>query len=227
MKKIVVISGAGISAESGIATFRDSNGLWENHEVMEVASFDGWKKNPALVLEFYNQRRKQVLNCSPNKAHQLLAELEKDFSVQIITQNVDDLHERAGSSQVLHLHGELLKAQSTLDKKFVCRWENDITLNDKCENGSQLRPFIVWFGEEVPLIHKAAALVAQADILLVIGTSLLVYPAANLIYEAPNSAAKFIIDPNIPKNIPPQFQAFQTSAVEGMEYFTSIIYGRS
>lgn len=199
MKKLVVISGAGISAESGIATFRDSNGLWENHDVMEVASFDGWKKNPALVLEFYNQRRKQVLNCSPNKAHQLLAELEKDFSVQIITQNVDDLHERAGSSQVLHLHGELLKAQSTLDKKFVCRWENDITLNDKCENGSQLRPFIVWFGEEVPLIHKAAALVAQADILLVIGTSLLVYPAANLIYEAPKSAAKFIIDPNIPE----------------------------
>ena len=227
MKKIVVITGAGMSAESGIATFRDSNGLWENHDVMEVASFEGWKKNAALVLEFYNQRRKQVLDCSPNKAHQLLAKLEHDFSVQIITQNVDDLHERAGSSHVLHLHGELLKAQSTLDKNLVYPWVKDITLYDKCEKGSQLRPFIVWFGEEVPLIYKAAALVAQADILLVIGTSLLVYPAANLIYEAPDGAAKFIIDPNIPKNIPPQFQALQTSAVEGMEYFTSLIYGRS
>ncbi len=181
MKHIVVLTGAGISAESGIKTFRDAGGLWEGHDVMEVASPQGFAKNKALVLEFYNQRRRQVLTVNPNKAHYALAELEKEHHVQIITQNVDDLHERAGSSNILHLHGELLKAQSTKNPELIYTWKKDITIHDTCELGSQLRPFIVWFGEDVPLIKKAQELCEKADILVIIGTSMQVYPAAGLV----------------------------------------------
>jgi NAD-dependent deacetylase len=199
-KKLVVLTGAGISAESGIRTFRDSNGLWEGHDVMEVASPEGWKKNRALVLDFYNQRRKQALGVMPNEAHLELARLEEYFEVTIVTQNVDNLHERAGSSKVLHLHGELFKSQSCLDPRLVYDidgWE--IKLGDCCEKGSQLRPYIVWFGELVPMMEPALEITAQADIFAVIGTSLLVYPAASLIQYAPASAPKFIIDVKIPE----------------------------
>lgn len=213
---MVVISGAGISAESGIKTFRDSNGLWENHDIMEVASPFGWQKNRELVLDFYNQRRIQLLECNPNNAHIKLAELEKVFDVQIITQNIDDLHERGGSKNVLHLHGELLKARSSVDEKLVYNWEKDITLNDKCEKGSQLRPHIVWFGEDVPLIPKAIEMVTQADILLVIGTSLVVCPAASLVDYANNSCQKYIIDNKIPSNINSSFTKIEAKASEGI-----------
>ena len=223
MKKIVVISGAGISAESGISTFRDNNGLWENHNIMEVASFEGWRKNKELVLDFYNKRRQQVLECLPNKAHRALAQLEKNYDVQIITQNVDDLHERAGSTNIIHLHGELLKARSTVNESLVYSWKKDITLNDTCEKGSQLRPHIVWFGEAVPLLEEALEIVQTADILLVIGTSLLVYPAASLIHYAPIFSKKFIIDPNIPDNIPNDFIAINKSATKGIKQFTTQI----
>ena len=225
MQKLVVISGAGISAESGISTFRDSNGLWENHDIMEVASFDGWLKNKELVLDFYNKRREQVLTCKPNLAHTTLADLEKDFEVQIITQNVDDLHERAGSKHVLHLHGELLKVRSTVDKNLVYPWLKEVTLYDKCEKGSQLRPHIVWFGEEVPMIDPALTLVQEADIILVIGTSLLVYPAAGLINYAKKDAQKFIVDPNIPNNIPSDFTVIKEKASTGILSFKKELYG--
>jgi NAD-dependent deacetylase len=218
-KNLVVISGAGISAESGIQTFRDGNGLWENHDIMEVASFDGWLNNQSLVLDFYNKRRKQLLECKPNKAHYILAELADQFNVHIITQNVDDLHERAGSSTVLHLHGELLKARSTANQSLIYSWRKDIISGDTCELGSQLRPHIVWFGEEVPLIEDALNLVQQADILLVIGTSLLVYPAAGLIHEAPLSCQKYIIDKDIPSAAPTSFIKIEKSASTGMQEF--------
>lgn len=195
-KKIVVLTGAGISAESGIKTFRDANGLWENHDVMEVASVQGWQKNRQLVLDFYNQRRRQLMEVHPNDGHKALVELEEKFQVDIITQNVDDLHERAGSSSVLHLHGELLKARSTGDENLVYEWKNDIRVGDRCEIGSQLRPHIVWFGEMVPLLEHAAALVRSADYALIIGTSMQVYPAAGLIGYAPSGIPVFYIDPN-------------------------------
>ncbi|MEZ4916634.1 MAG: NAD-dependent deacylase [Chitinophagales bacterium] len=223
MKKIVVISGAGISAESGIKTFRDSNGLWENHDIMEVASPYGWQKNRALVLDFYNQRRKQLLECKPNNAHLKLAELQEYFDVNIITQNVDDLHERAGSKNVLHLHGELLKARSTIDEKLIYNWQKDITLTDKCEKGSQLRPHIVWFGESVPMLPKAANIVAEADILLVIGTSLVVYPAASLVDYTKNNCKNYIIDTKIPKNISSSFTKIEAKASLGIENFIKFI----
>lgn len=200
MKKLIVLTGAGISAESGISTFRDSGGLWEGHDVMEVASPAGWRKNPALVLDFYNQRRKQALSVQPNEAHYELKRLEQFFDVTIITQNVDNLHERAGSSNILHLHGELFKSQSTLDPKLVYEmadWE--INIGDKCEKGSQLRPFIVWFGENVPMIETAIEVTLKADIFAVIGTSLAVYPAAGLIAYSPKNAPKYIIDVKIPE----------------------------
>lgn len=177
-KKIVVLSGAGISAESGIKTFRDSDGLWEGHDVMEVASPEGWRKNQELVLDFYNKRRQQLKNVLPNRAHEILAELQDNFDVQIITQNVDDLHERAGSKNVLHLHGELLKVRSVYNENYVLDWTEDINLGDFDDNGNQLRPHIVWFGEAVPALEEALPIVMQADYLIVIGTSLQVYPAA-------------------------------------------------
>ncbi len=196
MKHIVVLTGAGISAESGLKTFRDADGLWEGHDVMEVASPTGFANNPELVLEFYNQRRRQLLEVKPNKAHYALAELEKNYQVTIVTQNVDDLHERAGSNNVIHLHGELLKVRSTHDESYVLDWKTDLKLGDCCENGYQLRPHIVWFGEPVPMIEKAIEICETADILLIIGTSLQVYPAAGLINYAPPKAKIYYIDPN-------------------------------
>ena len=203
MKKIVVLTGAGISAESGLSTFRDSGGLWEGHDVMEVASPQGWSKNPELVLEFYNQRRKKALEVKPNKAHLILAELEKNFDVTIITQNVDDLHEKGGSSRVIHLHGELFKSRSTLDPELIYDihgWE--IKLGDKCEKGSQLRPNIVWFGEMVPIMENAVEETLTAKIFLVVGTSLQVYPAAGLLDYVKNDVPKFVVDPNMPTMMP-------------------------
>ncbi|ERM82331.1 hypothetical protein P872_18250 [Rhodonellum psychrophilum GCM71 = DSM 17998] len=199
MKKLVVLTGAGISAESGIRTFRDSDGLWEGHDVMEVASPEGWRKNKILVLDFYNQRRKQALAVKPNAGHLELARLEKHFDVSIVTQNVDNLHERAGSSKVIHLHGELFKSQSTLDPSLVYEmtsWE--IKLGDTCKKGSQLRPFIVWFGEMVPMMDKAIEICSNADIFAVVGTSLMVYPAAGLLQYAPKEIPKYIVDVSIP-----------------------------
>lgn len=195
MKNIVVLTGAGISAESGLKTFRDSNGLWEGHDVMEVATPEGFERNPELVLEFYNQRRRQLLTVEPNSAHIALADLESHFNVNIVTQNVDDLHERAGSSNVLHLHGELLKARSVNSENEILDCKNDILLGDTCVNGYQLRPHIVWFGEAVPLLDKAIEITKNADYLIIIGTSMQVYPAASLIDFVKPSTPIFFIDP--------------------------------
>lgn len=195
MKHVVVLTGAGMSAESGLKTFRDANGLWEGHDVMEVASPEGFARNPELVLEFYNQRRRQLLDVKPNSAHRALAELESDFKVSIVTQNVDDLHERAGSSLVTHLHGELLKARSTKDENHVVKWTKDLVLGDTCPKGYQMRPHIVWFGEEVPMIEKAVDICVTADILIIIGTSMQVYPAASLMHYTPDNTPTFFIDP--------------------------------
>lgn len=195
MKKIVVLTGAGMSAESGLKTFRDANGLWEGHDVMQVASPEGWHADRELVLDFYNQRRKQLLEVSPNKGHFAVKVLEEKFQVDVVTQNVDDLHERAGSSHIIHLHGELLSARSTTNENLKYRWSKDMNIGDTCEQGSQLRPDIVWFGEAVPLIEKAAQLVSEADIVLIIGTSMLVYPAAGLIGYALPYCQVYYIDP--------------------------------
>ncbi|NOQ28289.1 MAG: NAD-dependent deacylase [Bacteroidales bacterium] len=197
MKKLVVLTGAGISAESGIKTFREMGGLWEEYDVMEVASPEAWENNPELVMRFYNERRKKLLDAKPNEGHRGLVELEKYFDVQIITQNVDDLHERAGSKNILHLHGELRKARSTFDSNLIYDINGwDLKLGDTCEKGHQLRPHIVWFGEEVPAIAEAAAICESADILVVIGTSLNVYPAAGLLDYAPKNIPVYLIDPN-------------------------------
>jgi len=195
MKKLVVLSGAGVSAESGIKTFRDHDGLWEGHDVMQVASPQGWASNQELVLEFYNQRRKQLLEVKPNAAHLALADLENQYHVVIITQNVDDLHEQAGSSEVLHLHGELKKVRSSVDESLVYNWESDLRTGDKCAKGSQLRPHIVWFGESVPMLETAINQIIDADICVIIGTSLQVYPAASLISYAPPTCKVYYIDP--------------------------------
>ncbi len=197
MKKLVVLTGAGISAESGIKTFRDMGGLWEEYDIMEVASYQGWEDDMELVLDFYNQRRKQLLECKPNNAHFKLAELQKDFDVQIITQNVDDLHERAGSKNIIHLHGELLKSVSTNDNSLIYKikgWE--LKKGDLCEKGFQLRPYIVWFREDVPLMDKAIEITQSADIFVVIGTSLNVYPAAGLLNYVKPKVPIFLVDPN-------------------------------
>lgn len=194
-KRIVVLTGAGISAESGIKTFRDADGLWEGHDVMEVASPQGWHKNKELVLDFYNQRRRQLLGVQPNPAHKALVKLEDRFHVEIITQNVDDLHERAGSRHVIHLHGELLKVRSSIDEELVQEWKKDLEVGDLCSKNSQLRPHIVWFGEAVPAMEEAMQSVSQADILLIIGTSLQVYPAAGLMDFAPARCKIYYIDP--------------------------------
>ncbi|WP_420583171.1 SIR2 family NAD-dependent protein deacylase [Reichenbachiella sp.] len=200
MKKIVVLTGAGISAESGISTFRDADGLWEGHDVMEVASPQGWAADRDLVLDFYNQRRKQALTAEPNNGHLALAELEKDFEVVIVTQNVDNLHEKAGSSQVIHLHGELFKSRSTVDESLVYDMEGwELHVGDKCEKGSQLRPHIVWFGEMVPMMDVAIKEAREAEIFLIVGTSLAVYPAAGLMHHTQHHVPKYIIDPNMPE----------------------------
>jgi NAD-dependent deacetylase len=196
-KKIVVLTGAGISAESGLRTFRDSGGLWEEHRIEDVATFDAWERNPELVMEFYNQRRKQLFQANPNLAHFALVRLEKDYDVHIITQNVDDLHERAGSTNVLHLHGELKKARSTMYPDLIYEIEGwELKMGDKCEKGYQLRPHIVWFGEAVPMIEPASQLASESDIFIVIGTSLNVYPAAGLIQYVPSDTLKYMVDPN-------------------------------
>lgn len=198
-KKIVVLSGAGISAESGIRTFRDDNGLWEGHDVMEVASPQGWAANPELVLDFYNQRRKNAHQVQPNIGHQVLAELEAHYDVVIVTQNVDNLHERAGSTNVIHLHGELFKVRSTVDESLVYDLEGwELNLGDLCAKGSQLRPHIVWFGEMVPMMDVAVREALTADIFIVVGTSLNVYPAAGLIDYVSDDVPKYVIDPNMP-----------------------------
>jgi NAD-dependent deacetylase len=219
MKKLVVLSGAGISAESGIKTFRDAGGLWEGHDVMEVASPEGWRKNPALVLDFYNKRRQQLFEVEPNKAHIITAQLEEHFDVTIITQNVDDLHERAGSTNVLHLHGELLKARSIYNEDDIIEWKTDINLGDLHSDGHQLRPHIVWFGEAVPAIIDAIDIVKQADYVIVIGTSMQVYPAAGLIDYARPDIPVFYIDPNPAQitNIPNPLEVLPVSGSEGME----------
>ena len=226
MKKIVVLSGAGISAESGIKTFRDSNGLWENHKIEDVASPEGFARNPELVLEFYNLRRRQLSEVQPNEAHNILAELQKYFDVHIITQNVDDLHERAGSENIIHLHGELKKARSVNDEESIIPWEGDLNLGDLDENGIQLRPHIVWFGEMVPEMENAATIASTADILLVIGTSLQVYPAASLLHYVPAGCEIFVIDPHLSQNVTNEKNFFKTSATEGMKLFREAIYNR-
>ncbi|HNP19018.1 MAG TPA: NAD-dependent deacylase [Fulvivirga sp.] len=199
MLKLVVLSGAGVSAESGIPTFRDAGGLWEGHDVMEVASPQGWQKNPELVLDFYNKRRAAAAAAKPNEGHLALASLEEDFDVTVITQNIDNLHEQAGSSNVIHLHGLLSQARSSIDENMIYDiGTKDINLGDLCKKGSQLRPNIVWFGEMVPMIEKAAKISEQADIFIVVGTSLAVYPAASLIDYVPYTSKIYVVDPNMP-----------------------------
>lgn len=219
MKKLVVLTGAGISAESGIPTFRDADGLWEGYDVMEVATPEGWAKNPGLVLEFYNQRRKRALEVKPNRGHEILAELEQHFDVTIVTQNVDNLHERAGSSKVIHLHGSLFESRSCADERLVYPingWE--LNLGDTCEKGSQLRPNIVWFGEMVPLMDVAANHASEADFFVVAGTSMVVYPAAGLINYVRYDVPKFVVDPKLPDvGTVPQLIMFQEKASTGLD----------
>jgi NAD-dependent deacetylase len=226
-KKLIVLSGAGISAESGIPTFRDSNGLWEGYDVMEVATPEGWNKNPKLVLEFYNERRKKALEVKPNRGHEILAELQDHFDVTIVTQNVDDLHERAGSKKVIHLHGSLFESRSCVDESLVYPiqgWE--LKYGDRCEKGAQLRPNIVWFGEMVPLMEVAAHHASQADIFLVVGTSMVVYPAAGLIDYVPMEAMKYVVDPKLPDMRPiPYLKMFADKASIGMEKVKAEILG--
>lgn len=226
-KKLVVLTGAGISAESGIKTFRDSDGLWEGYNVEDVATPEAWERDPETVQRFYNERRKQVLAAQPNQAHLLLAELEQHFNVAIITQNIDDLHERAGSNDITHLHGVITKSQSSRKAQLVYDLEGDeIAMGSFCELGSQLRPHVVWFGEAVPMIEKAAEICMQADLFAVIGTSLAVYPAAGLISYVPKAVTKYIIDPKTPnvrgyENI----VTIQASATLGVKELVEILNG--
>lgn len=223
MKHIVVLTGAGMSAESGIKTFRDEDGLWEGHDVMQVASPEGFKRNPELVLDFYNQRRRQLKTVKPNQAHKDLAALEQDFKVTIVTQNIDDLHERAGSTKVIHLHGELFKVRSPRNEKDIKVWTEDLNLGDTCENGFQLRPHIVWFGEEVPMIEPAIDICATADILLIIGTSMQVYPAAGLMHYVPSDVPIYIIDPKPAMSTNGKVTVIAKSATEGMKDLFQIL----
>lgn len=225
-KKIVVLTGAGISAASGIKTFRDADGLWEGHNIEDVATPQAWKKNKQLVLDFYNQRRKQLLTVQPNEAHILLKKLEQKYDVSIITQNVDDLHERAKSSKVLHLHGELRKVRSTVYENLVYKWDEDLNLGDYCEKGAQLRPHIVWFGETVPNLPKAIEITQTADILIIIGTSMQVYPAANLIYEVLPKTPIYFIDPNpsIEASTTNNITVISDTAVNGMKKIIELLW---
>lgn len=217
-KKIVVLTGAGISAESGLRTFRDSDGLWEGYDVYEVASPRGWAKNPQLVLDFYNMRRKDVANATPNAAHKGLAALEKEYDVTIITQNIDDLHERGGSTKVIHLHGEIFRMRSVRDATKTYEIRGDINLGDMAPDGTQLRPHIVWFEEPVPMIETAANIVSMADVFVVIGTSLAVYPAAGLLHYAPRHIPKYILDKTIPPTgHVPNLVAIEAPASQGIE----------
>ncbi len=230
MKKIVILTGAGMSAESGITTFRDSGGLWEQHRVEDVATIEGYIRDPQLVIDFYNERRRQLLAVEPCRGHYLVADLERDFDVTVVTQNVDNLHERAGSSKVIHLHGELMKATSSRspnDPSQIVELSPehmDIHIGDLAHDGSQLRPFIVWFGEAVPEIERAALEVSKADIFVVIGTSLNVYPAAGLIRYAPPEAPIYLIDPkDVPWNSMHRFHHIKKGASEGMEELVALL----
>ena len=230
MKKVIVLTGAGISAESGISTFRDNGGLWEQYDVEQVCTPEGWKKDPALVTEFYNLRRRQLLQVKPCKAHQLVAQLEKDFNVAVITQNVDNLHEQAGSTNIIHLHGELTKVTSSLqpnNPKYIRTFDADhieVKIGDLAEDGSQLRPFIVWFGESVPNIEPAAEICSQADIFVIIGTSLNVYPAAGLTQYVPSQCPIFLIDPKpVRWNSNRPFRHIMKGASEGMEELIQLL----
>ncbi len=222
-KHVVVLTGAGISAESGIKTFRDADGLWEGHDVMEVASPEGFAANIELVLDFYNQRRKQLLEVKPNQAHYDLVKLEKNYKVTIVTQNVDDLHERAGSTNVLHLHGELLKVRSIYDVFDVQDWKKDLVLGDNCSKGYQLRPHIVWFGEAVPLIPKAMKICETADILLIVGTSMQVYPAASLMHYVKPETKIYYIDPKPAIDSNSQVTVIAEKATIGMKKITKTL----
>ena len=224
MKRLVVLSGAGISAESGIRTFREMGGLWDQYDVTEVASPEAWHKNPELVLRFYNERRKQLFECKPNAGHKVLAQMQNEYDVQIITQNVDDLHERAGSRKVLHLHGELKKARSTIDEALVYELDNwELKLGDSCEKGSQLRPHVVWFGEPVRAIPEAVAIVESADIMVVVGTSLNVYPAAGLLNYTRENVPIFLIDPNPPFQVSPEVHVIDMKAGTGITELKRIL----
>lgn len=216
-KNLIALTGAGISAESGLKTFRDGDGLWMGYDVYEVASPQGWAKNPALVLDFYNQRRKEVAQALPNAAHKGIAALEEDFNVTIVTQNIDDLHERAGSKNVLHLHGEIFKMRSVKDEDTFYEIKSDILTGDKAPDGFQLRPHVVWFGEKVPMILQAKYVMSKADVFVLVGTSLQVYPASGLIDYLPPGVPKYIIDKN-PPYIPAHhnFHVIKKSATEGM-----------
>lgn len=216
-KKLVVLTGAGISAESGLKTFRDSDGLWEGYAVEDVATPRAWKKNPALVLQFYNERRKHVRDANPNAAHTGLAELEKDFDVTIVTQNIDDLHERAGSTNVIHLHGEIFKMRSERNPHLIYPVHEDINMGELAEDGAQLRPAIVWFEEPVPLIEDAAAIASTADIFVIVGTSMVVYPAAGLVHYVARQTPRYVIDRKIPDIVNPGNAIFiEKPATEGV-----------
>ncbi len=224
MKKIVVFSGAGMSAESGISTFRDSNGLWENYDIQDVATPEAWHRNPELVQRFYNERRKNILEAQPNKAHQIIADLEQYFNVTVITQNIDDLHERAGSEHVIHLHGNIRlakssKANAQYSTEFypIEGWELNLE-NDKCPDGYPLRPHVVWFGEAVPAYEDAVQTIQDADIFIVIGSTLTVYPVAGLIHEIPSTCEAYYIDPHASYDrVPQQYQCLKMNATEGMQ----------
>jgi len=222
--RIVVLTGAGMSVESGLKTFRDANGLWENHDILQVASLSGWNQNPNLVQKFYNERRSQLQNVNPNEGHFILAQLEKNFKIDIITQNVDDLHERAGSLHITHLHGELLKVRCTNSQNHIIEWKTALNMDQKCFCGAQMRPNIVWFGEDVPLFELATQITKQADILLVVGTSLQVYPAASLLHYTSPSTPIYYIDPN-PEHIKSNHNVhiIKANATEGLKHFQQII----
>lgn len=223
-KKLVVLTGAGISAESGLKTFRDSDGLWEGYDVTEVATPRGWRKNPQLVLDFYNERRKNVADAKPNAAHYGLAELQNDFDVTIITQNIDDLHERAGSTKILHLHGEIFKMRSERDETIISEIRGDIKLGDVAEDGAQFRPYIVWFEEPVPKMEEAVPIVYSADIFVVVGTSLVVYPAAGLINYVEIETPKYIVDKKIPYTSPMKNMVLiEKPATEGVKELVGIL----
>lgn len=224
-KRIVILTGAGISAESGIKTFRDANGLWEGHKIEEVATPEGWNQNPVLVLDFYNKRRKQLFEVKPNKAHYLISKLEEQYDMFVVTQNVDDLHERSGSSNVTHLHGELRKARSCVDENLIYDWDKDLNLGDVCEKNVQLRPHIVWFGEAVPKLEIAEEITQKADILIIIGTSMQVYPATNLIYAVKTNTPIYFIDPkpNVIENHFENLTILNDKATIGMEKLYKIL----
>jgi len=224
MKKLVILSGAGISAESGIKTFRDSDGLWENYNVMDVATVEGWERDPDLVTDFYNARRAELANVEPNEAHRLVAKLEANYDVTVVTQNIDNLHERAGSSKIIHLHGESTKACSERGKRFVTEIGfRSIGYDEKTPDGARMRPFIVWFGEDVPEMDNAIKAVEQADIMVIIGTSLNVYPAAGLLYYAPDNADIYVIDPKDVQPISRNVNFIKKTATEGMKELCEIL----